>query len=588
MIFCIALYKYTLRAWFRADDFAWLGLGLNVETAQDLLHALFAPMAQGTIRPLSERAFFMTFFSLFELNALPYRILVLATQLASIYLLSRIAHRLTRSYWAALAAPILWTANVALARPMTWTAAYNEVLCSFFLLLSFDALLSYIATGKPGYNLLQWVSFLLALGSLELAIVYPALAILYVVLFAPKFLRQVAWMLLPSVALGVLHSLIKSTINNHAYDSHVDWSMIGTFFQYWNFALGPAAVAVHLALTAALLAFILIETRRGNRLPLFGAGWFLIALMPFLPIRDHVTDYYLTIPMIGLSILGGSAIGAKGGLTRKLLTYASLAAYLVCSIPATRANSRQMWAESMPIKRLVLGVQQVEALHPGKTILLAGVDEPTFWNGVYDRPFRLLDSDKVYVTPDTVHRLPAYPELGNIADYALPQAETIAALKKNDAVVYSVEDGRLKDITQLYQDTTLQKALPKRIELGHPPLDSLIGNSWYGSEGDFRWMPKQATVRLGAPEGGKGTLRIEATCAPVQIPLMVSVAIGGTRLSSVSVPSCDQIDRLKFALAVDPNQKELDVTISVDHTVRVPPDPRDLGLAVKAVEVTPN
>lgn len=59
-LFCLVLYKRGLTAWFQADDFAWLGLRLQVHDQGSLLHALFAPMAQGTIRPWSERAFFLT------------------------------------------------------------------------------------------------------------------------------------------------------------------------------------------------------------------------------------------------------------------------------------------------------------------------------------------------------------------------------------------------------------------------------------------------------------------------------------------------------------------------------------------------
>ena len=37
-------------------------------------------MAQGTVRPLSERLFFLGFWHLFGMEALPYRIFVFATQ----------------------------------------------------------------------------------------------------------------------------------------------------------------------------------------------------------------------------------------------------------------------------------------------------------------------------------------------------------------------------------------------------------------------------------------------------------------------------------------------------------------------------
>ncbi|MDQ6707762.1 MAG: hypothetical protein M3Z85_17515, partial [Acidobacteriota bacterium] len=87
-LFCLILYWYGLKSWFRADDFAWLGLGSEIVTPVDFWRVMFAPMAQGTIRPLSERAFFIGFHALFGLDALPFRIFVFLTQFANLVLVS--------------------------------------------------------------------------------------------------------------------------------------------------------------------------------------------------------------------------------------------------------------------------------------------------------------------------------------------------------------------------------------------------------------------------------------------------------------------------------------------------------------------
>ncbi len=94
-LLCLALYWRGFTAWFRADDFAWLGTGLYIQNFHDFLVAIFAPMAQGTIRPLSERAFFMAGFSLFGLDALPFKIVIFATQFANLALVASIGARLS-------------------------------------------------------------------------------------------------------------------------------------------------------------------------------------------------------------------------------------------------------------------------------------------------------------------------------------------------------------------------------------------------------------------------------------------------------------------------------------------------------------
>ncbi len=70
---CLLLFRPVLSSWFLGDDFAWLGKPLEVQGWRDLPHAIFAPEAQGTVRVLSERLFFLIFTPLFGLNALPYR-----------------------------------------------------------------------------------------------------------------------------------------------------------------------------------------------------------------------------------------------------------------------------------------------------------------------------------------------------------------------------------------------------------------------------------------------------------------------------------------------------------------------------------
>jgi len=76
MVFCLALYWMGLKSWFAEDDFAWLNLRNHVVDFHSFLWAMFAPLAQGTIRPLSERGFFMLFTYFFHLHPLPYHIFV--------------------------------------------------------------------------------------------------------------------------------------------------------------------------------------------------------------------------------------------------------------------------------------------------------------------------------------------------------------------------------------------------------------------------------------------------------------------------------------------------------------------------------
>ena len=90
----------------------------------------------------------MAGFSLFGLDALPFKIVVFATQFANLALVASIGARLTGSRAAGFFAAVLWVLNGSAIVPLGWICVYNQVLCGFFLLLAFHFLLRYIETGE--------------------------------------------------------------------------------------------------------------------------------------------------------------------------------------------------------------------------------------------------------------------------------------------------------------------------------------------------------------------------------------------------------------------------------------------------------
>jgi hypothetical protein len=601
ILFSIVLYKYTLRAWFQQDDFAWLGLKDQVYSAGDLMRALFAPLAQGTIRPISERAFFMVFSSLFGLHALPYRILVFLTQLAAVALLSAVAWRLTRSLAAVFFAPVLWSANIAPAEPMTWTSAYNEILCSFCFLLSFYFLIRFTQTGDARYNRWQWISYLLTFGVLEINVMYPLLAVLYCWLFAREYLKRMLWLILPAVVFAAVHTAVRPNVRNDVYAIHLDASMFPTLLTYWKRSLGPIVAAENFLdwelypvvltvfISACVLLFVILRARRGDWLPLFGLGWFIIALGPFLPVRDHIQDYYMTVPVIGLALLGGSAaaVAVASGWMYRAVAAVAIVGYLACSIPANRRQSRLLASRTAPIRKLVQAVAAAHEREPGKTILIEGVTDQLFWTGVYDHPFRLVGAQDVYMTPEALHKITPDP-IANLAVYTVSEDRMHTELVGHRAIVFGLEGGEVHDITGAYEAVVLNSLMPRHMVMGQPILESLLSKSWYPSEGDYRWMPQTASVHLGMPASGQADLDLEGFCSPVQLkdgPLKVSIVVQGHRYGPQEVHDCSGPLGLRYSFSVTPGTKEADITIEVNRTTRVGADLRDLGLAVRNVEV---
>src|SRR5258708_5966611 len=112
-IISVALYWRGLAAWFRTDDFSWLQFHRD-----NLIAALLAPSGEGTLRPLSERIFFLAGWRMFGLHAWPFHAIAFATHFANLALVAAIGHRLTGSRAAGFCAALFFTVNSALSIPL--------------------------------------------------------------------------------------------------------------------------------------------------------------------------------------------------------------------------------------------------------------------------------------------------------------------------------------------------------------------------------------------------------------------------------------------------------------------------------------
>jgi hypothetical protein len=593
-LLCLILYKRGLAAWFQADDFAWLGLRLQVHDGPSLLHALFAPMAQGTIRPWSERAFFLILESIFGVNALPFRICVFLTQGANLTLLAAITRHLTSSRTAGLCAAILWLVSNAQSLPMVWTSAYNQILCGFFLMSAFWFLLRYIETGQRRYYLWQWVVFLLGFGVLEINVVYPALAALYTFLCARTFFRTTLPLFLPSALFTFVDRMVAPAQYAGPYAFHVDGSIPVTLLSYCELAFvpsqinhlkgGPGAVLACL-FGAALVGFTVIRVRQKDWLPLFCLGWFFVVLAPVLPLRDHISTYYLVLPALGLAILAGYALASAqhGGHAWKIVGLILTAVYVVIMVHADRIEVNWWHDRSIAMQRMVLGVARAHQLHPAQIILLDGVDAQLFRAGVYHHPFSVVGVPNVYLTPGSAFHIG--PLDVPVEDFELAGGLTVNGLNHDQIVVYHVGGPRLKAITSLYESTVAQKLHtdpPHRIDLANPLTAYLLGPEWYAPEEGFCWMPKRATLRIGGTRTRTDRLYLSGFGPPNEI----RVNLDGILIGQIVLKKGDSSFHVSLAL---PDQllgkKEVEAAIEAQHTFRGTGDTRDLSLAFRLIEI---
>ena len=584
-LLCLVLHRRSFDAWFRADDFAWLGLGLNVTDFRSLLHALFAPSPHGTVRPLSERAFFLVTHGVFGMDPLPFRAAAFGTQFASLAVLAAIGARLSGVRAAGFWAAILWAINSALFVPLVWACAYCELMCGLCLLAAFYFLLRYVETGDRRYNAAQWVVFLLGFGALELAVVYPAVAAVYTWLCARRYFARSLWLFAGSAVYLLVHAIYVPAQKAGLYAMHLDSSVFRTLGVYWAWSLRPVALkeprwlalgAVWM-LTAGLAVFVVAKVRAGNRVPIFCIAWYLIVLSPFLPLRDHPGEYYVFLPVAGLCWLGGWALAEY---PRASLGFAVL--YAAMAVPHSWREEERNRRLTQRIRGLVEGVAGAHERHPQQAILLEGVDSDLFWNAMLDRPFRLLGLHDVYLAPGSERGITAYPDRGSVAGFIAPAYSVGRAIQRGELAVYDVRGARLRNITSTYS-VPRDRGLPQRIDAASSLTADLLGPAWYPADSGVRWMARRATLRMGTGR----RLYLRGICPDGQLqsgPLTVSVTAGGITLPPVALRTAGSFE-LAFDLPVSlAGKPEMDVAVEVDRVIRPATDPRDFGLAFGVFE----
>ena len=588
---CLWLYWYCLKGWFLFDDFQWLGLRAGLKSRHDWWTAIFAPTIHGTFRPLSERAFFLIFRGIFDLDALPYKIWVFATFFADLILISSITRRLTRSSAAGFFAPILWFVNAAMFTAIGWSSAYMQVLCGFFLLLAFHFLLRFAETGRLRYYWWQWVAFLIGFGAMESNLVYPALAASYAILCAPALLRKVLPLFVPSIIFVAAHMILAPKQTSGPYAMHFDGSLPATFWTYWSLALkSPWGLTFGALCTLALLGFTVFQLWRRQRLPLMFLSWFAILLAPVLPLRDHISGYYLTLPLMGLAMLGAYALaGAWQNVLFYRITGTMLAcAYLLANVPTALAGSKWLASRGHEVRTMVLGIRTAHELHPGKVILISGVDTDLFWAGISEHPFSALGVPDVYLTPGSEEKI---RNVDKLEDYIYPPDLTARGLRRDEIEVYQLSGDRLRNITQEYEKTHLEgldTAPPRRVVATQPHAQYLLGTGWHPIEGPIRWTSQRATLTIGGPNASGQKLHVTGYCNVLQLekgPLTMNLSIAGKPLPPVVIRNCDGFE-LQFPLPAElTGRPAVEIGIAADRPSHVPNDDREFGFAFGVFEI---
>ena len=601
---CLIVFRRVPQIWFVNDDFAWLSLPSQIHGARDLLDALFSPQAQGTVRFLSERLFFLVNAGLFGPHALPFRLWALATWFANLTLASLIGARLTGSRAAGLIAAVLWTTSACIETPLSWASAYNEVLCAFFILAAFYARLRWLEllpeqSGRRDWRIAEWVFYLAGFGALEVIVVYPALIALYAFCMDRKRIRNTLPFFVPAIAFTVLHFLLIPQNPGAYYNLIVDRRLPKTFLRYLAAALGPGrfddlltgpwtarGIRITAAIALALAAFAIWQLRQKKFIALFCCGWFLLLLAPVLPLPNHLEAYYVTMPVLGLAWLAGWAIVSawRAGWVPAAVAVLLAALFLNGSIHEINLMTLFDYKRAERFRVFMSGLENVERLHPGAAILLQGVDTDLFQTGFQDGAFRLFGIDRVYLTGSTEH-IHAREDLGGLTPFRSSPSESLDLMERGQARALDVSGPLMRDITDQYETALRADPAASRhefVDVGDPFFAPLLGPTWYNIERGFRWMPKTATVTLSGPSSASAKLYVNGYApAPVFAsgPVTLSFRAAGLAIGSATLQAKDEGFSLEFPMPPAlVGQNTIEIAVEVSKVFQPAGEQREVGV----------
>jgi hypothetical protein len=319
-----------------------------------------------------------------------------------------------------------------------------------------------------------------------------------------------------------------------------------------------------------------------------------------LPLPDHRSDYYLAIPVAGLAMLGGWAVSKAfyAGVGWRTVAVIPLVVYLAGMIPLAKQSTRWWRDRTRPVRGLVLGVKAAQESNPGKTIVIDGVS-PDLYRDVFEASgFFPLGLDHVYLTPNAGDQLRLEGKSAGLSDNVIDAEPLRNAITHNQVVVYSDVGEHLRNITEVWERSNLDRLsrnqrpdqLPRRVEVGNPLLAFLLGPEWLPVEASgFRWMPRRATVRLGGPRTAKDKLLLEGYCPEKQLSagvLHLLVSVDGIPLPIAQISNPES--NFRRLIAVPPSlvgRESVVVEIAVDRVLH--DDGRELGLVFGTVAFEP-
>ncbi len=518
------------------DNLSWTRL----TPVSDFGRELISPRFLGNnFRPVGH-LYFRAMESAFGLDFPKYVLVLHLLHLANVILVWNLARRLGAGPLAATLGTLFFAFHMA-AFDAVWKPMYIfDVLCAFFCLSS---LLLY----ARGSWILSFAAFWLAYKSKELAVMLPAVLLLYEYWFgARRWVRLVPFFAV-SLSFGVQGVLLNPNRDND-YTLRFTPTAAWTSLAYYSGKIFLLPFAGFVLVAAAILI--------RNRAVRFGLAVMVLFFAPLLFLPGRLFGAYTYLPLTGFA-LAAASLAALDGATLVL-------ACALLWIPWNLHHLRMA-------RRYALFAAEQNRAYLGAVAQYA--------QGASGTPVFLYDA--------------APPEMRRWGIEGALRYFT----HRPDLKLYSVEDREASEIlrsdsfTLLAWDEGARRLLISARRPGEPDAPFLamtpatpvwqLGEGWYRLETRFRWIQPYATARLGRPSGAT---EFELTVNTGQELIR---GVGRTRVTvlvdgqEIGTGEFSKIGFQTVRWPAPPGPpKTVDVEFRVDPEYRVSGDARRFGVAI--------
>jgi hypothetical protein len=296
----------------------------------------------------------------------------------------------------------------------------------------------------------------------------------------------------------------------------------------------------------------------------------------------HISDYYLTVPSIGLAMLAAWAASTARSWPRAAAALALVPWFMFCSISQAHSIELDRFQRGRTMRHFLRDMQLHESEYEDKIVLLQSVNEDLFWGGLLDRPLRLIGIPNVYLSPGGAGPSWIHGEYADVSNYEISWQDAYDLVAHNRAVVFSVASHPVNITADFAKGLAVEQALRAAdiVNVADASASARLGDGWYPVEGSTRWTGRDASLWMESYRP-KQRLYIRGYCPEPTLlagPLELRVEVDGQPIANFLITRSNWFT-VDAPLPPEVSGKgKVNVHLRVSRVYRPPNDARDLGL----------